>query len=253
MNFKKTYLSCSSIIVYISLAGVLFLQNNYRSKIISQNKSTNFFQEEQRLNSQINLQNLVPTFGFNNLKADKLFLSFIQYFGNDSAREETGYTLTPKYFATLMKYDTNFVDAYLTMANANSMYAGQPEKTISFIEEILDSANLQSDSELYSLLWLYKAYDELLFLGDLKAADFSYNQAKMLLAQHQQNSPTVANSVHFPNTQSLNKNSDIIQAQITAWSSVLPHVRDTATKQKIITRISHLKTKLGNLQFAENK
>ncbi|MDJ0649552.1 MAG: hypothetical protein QNJ60_12680 [Xenococcaceae cyanobacterium MO_188.B19] len=253
MTFKKTYLSCSSLVLYVCLAGILLLQSNYRSKIISKSKKTNFLQEEQRLNSRINLQQIIPTFGFDNLKADKLFLSFIQYFGDKSAREETGYTLTPKYFATLMKYDTNFVDAYLTMANANTMYAGQPEKTISFIEELLDYSTVKSDSELYSLLWLYKAYDELLFLGDIKAAEFSYNQAKQLLSQHQQNSQKVINSIYFPNTQSLNKNSDIIQAQITAWSTVLPHVRDTANKQKIITRISNLKTELGNLQVAENK
>lgn len=253
MIFKKAYLSCSTLVIYISLAGILFLQNNYRSKIISQNKNSNFFQEEQRLNSKINLQKILPTFGFNNLKADQLFLSFIQYFGDESAREETGYTLTSKYFTTLINYDPNFVAAYLTMANANSMYAGEAEKTITFIEEILDSSNLESDSELYSLLWLYKAYDELLFLGDLKAAEFSYHQAQQLLSQHQRNSPQVIKSIYFPDIQSLSENSDTVQAQINAWSSVLPHVRDRATKQKIIARISNLKSELSNVQLAENK
>ncbi len=242
MIFKKTHLNCLNLVLYICLIGIIILQNNYRNKIISQAKTINYFQEEQRVKSRIKLQKIVPTFGFNNLKADWLFLNFIQYFGDKSARNQTGYNLTSEYFAAIINYDIKFLEAYLTLANANTMYAAQPEQSISFIEEILDSTSPKNYSELYYLLWLYKAYDELFFLGNIQAAKFSYSQIKQWSEQEQPNRQNNITANYFPNPEFLNTNPDITQAQILAWSTVLPHVRDIQTQQKI-------KEKITNLQF----
>ena len=245
MIFKKTHLNCLNLVLYICLTGIIILQNNYRNKIISETKNINYFQEEQRLKSRIKLQKIVPSFGFNNLKADWLFLNFIQYFGDKSARNQTGYNLTSEYFAAIINYDIKFLEAYLTLANANTMYAAQPEQSISFIEQILDSASPENSSELYYLLWLYKAYDELFFLGDIQAAQFSYSQIKQWREQEQPNlQNNITANYFFPNTESLNNSSDIIPAQILAWSTVLPHVRDIETQQKIRKKITTLKSRL---------
>ncbi|MDJ0575675.1 MAG: hypothetical protein QNJ65_10975 [Xenococcaceae cyanobacterium MO_234.B1] len=222
----------------------MVLQNNYRNKIISQTKTVDYFQEEQRLKSKINLQKIGPTFGFNNLKADWLFLNFIQYFGDKYARKKTGYSLTSEYFATIINYDVQFIAAYLTLANANTMYAGQPEKSIAFIEQILNSASPGNSSQLYYLLWLYKAYDELFFLGDIQAAQFSYSQIKQWSEQEQPNLQNNITANYFPNPEFFNTNPDITQAQILAWSTVLPHVRDIETQQKIRKKITTLKSRL---------
>lgn len=251
MIFKKTNLNYSSLITYICLAGIILLQNNYRHNIKNQNKVANYFQEEKELNSKINLQKILPAFGFDNLKADTIFLNFIQYFGDGKARDATGYSLTPEYFETLINHDANFVSAHLSLANANTMYAGQPEASISFIEDIFNSASLNNNSQKHALLWLYKAYDELLFLGDTQAAEYSYKQAKKLLENNQTNSAGNIVSVYFPNTASFKGDSDIIQAQITAWSTVLPNVKNLENRQKITQKITDLKTLLNQVQLTE--
>ncbi len=247
MILKKINLNFLQLVLWFCIAGIFTLQNNHRNKIISQAETLDYFQEEQRLRSVLNLQKVVPDLGFSNLKADELFLSFIQYFGDRPAREQTGYTLTPEYFSAIIKSDPQFIAAYPTLINANTMYAGQPEQSINFIEEILDSTSTKPSDELHHLLWFYKAWDELLFLGDIPSAQYSYSQAKSI-QQEQPNLQKNVTTKYFPNTEALEKSSDIIQAQILAWSTVLPHVKDIKTKQKISAKITSLRLELTQSQ-----
>ncbi len=253
MIFKKINFNYSSLVLSACVIGGLFLQNTYRNKIISQTKNIDYFQEQQNLQNKINFQKNLPAFGFNNLKADWLFLNFVQYLGDKAAREETGYTLIPEYFANIIKDDINFLSAYLILANANTMYAAQPEKSISLIEEVLNYSSPENDTKKYYLLWLHKAYDELFFLGDIPKAQSSYNQAQHWLRHQQLNSAT-HNRIggYVPNIELLSKNSDIIEAQILAWSTVLPYVKDKKTQQKITEKITTLQLEFSQTEYTNS-
>lgn len=252
MILKKIKFNYSSLVLSACVIGVLFLQNTYRNKIISQTQNIDYFQDEQNLQTKINFQKNIPAFGFNNLKADWLFLHFVQYLGDQTAREKTGYSLTPQYFANIIEDDINFLSAYLILANANTMYAGQPEKSISLIEEVLNSSSAENDTKQYYLLWLHKAYDELFFLGDIATAKSSYNQAQHWLRQQQLNLPKDRIGGYVPNIELLAENSDIIQAQILAWSTVLPYVKDRETKQKITEKINNLQLELAQPHYTNS-
>ena len=252
MILKKINFNYSSLVLSVCAIGLLLLQNNYRNKIISQTKNLDYFQEEQNLQTKINLQKNIPAFGFNNLKADWLFLNFVQYLGDKTAREETGYSLTTQYFANIIENDINFLSAYLILANTNTMYAGQPEKSISLIEEVLNSSSAENDTKQYYLLWLHKAYDELFFLGDIATAKSSYNQAQHWLRKQHLNSPIDRIGGYVPNIELLAKNSDIIQAQILAWSTVLPYVKDQKTQQKITEKIDILQLELAQPHYSNS-
>ena len=252
MIFKKINFNYSRLALFLCFIGVLLLQNNYRNKIIAQTKNIDYIQEEKNLQTKINLQKIIPGFGFNNLKADWLFLNFVQYLGDKTAREKTGYSLTPQYFANIIEDDINFLSAYLILANANTMYAGQPENSISLIEEVLNSSSAENDTKQYYLLWLHKAYDELFFLGDVATAKSSYNQAQHWLRQQQVNSPTDRIGGYVPNIELLAKDSDIIQAQILAWSTVLPYVKDKENRQKITEKINSLQLELSQPHYTNS-
>ena len=79
-----------------------------------------------------------------------------------------GSSLSPEYFETVVKHDPRFVGAYLHFAPASTMFAGQPQKTVAIMSNGLKYLNPRIDKSY--LVWTYKGVDELLFLGDTKAA-----------------------------------------------------------------------------------
>ena len=50
----------------------------------------------------LNLLERLPTFGFDNVLADWVFLNFLQYFGDQDARRITSYQLSPEYFEVII-------------------------------------------------------------------------------------------------------------------------------------------------------
>jgi hypothetical protein len=50
-------------------------------------------QEAQQEALRLKMLKTIPSFGFDNLIADWTFLKFLQYFGDDEARDVTGYNL----------------------------------------------------------------------------------------------------------------------------------------------------------------
>jgi hypothetical protein len=62
---------------------------------------------------QLNLLKKAPTFGFDNVVADWVFLRFLQYFGDEPVRLRTDYRLSPEYFEVILGRDPHFSLAYL--------------------------------------------------------------------------------------------------------------------------------------------
>ena len=235
----------SSILVFVlSLVAIVKLQASHYQEVATAIENSDHFETEQELKTQLNLRRLVPSFGFENLMADSLYLQFTQYFGDKTAREETGYSLVPEYFAAVVERDPLFFDAYISFSVANSMYAGQAEQTVELMNQILQSVPPQTDNAYQ--LWSLKAMDETLFLGDLAAAHYSHQQAASLAAVQDDVFATSAMALNLQKAKFLATKPDTTSAQITAWKSVLPNVVKEAEIQKIQLRINELETQLAS-------
>ena len=129
--FLKIFLKPEKVIyliIFFSFVGTICsLQKEHYNKSVIGIKAENHSEQIESAQVSLKTQKLIPTFGFNNLRADLTYLQFVQYFGDQKARKQTGYTLVPSYFDNVVNYDPNFTQANLSLSVANSMYAGQPE------------------------------------------------------------------------------------------------------------------------------
>ena len=234
-----------SLLILFSLVGVIYsLQKEHHNKFQLSTQANNHNEQIELARINLKTQQLVPTFGFKNIRADLTYLQFVQYLGNETARKQTGYTLVPSYFETVVQYDPNFTQANLSLSVANSMYAGQPEKTVMIMEKILASSSPDLDDSY--LIWFAKGLDELLFLGDNQAALNSYkNSAKSAINQDNNNLHQIT-KINQRKIDFLATNPDTTAAQITAWKTVLPHVIDPHNHQRISDRIAFLEQNLSD-------
>ena len=105
-----------------------------------------------------------------------IYIDFLQFFGDDEARDRTGYRLSPEYFEVILGRDPRFLDAYLGLSVSSSLYGGMPEKSIALMDKGLKSLSPQLPKKSY-YIWRYKGTDELLFLGNAQAAQTSFLKA----------------------------------------------------------------------------
>ncbi len=112
-------------------------------------------------------------FGFNNLIGDWTFLRMLQYVGDTSAREVAGYTAAPAFFDVISQRDPRFIESYIFASGTLSYDLGMPEASI----QVLDRGLAALDPKLHEgahTLWVLKAMDQLLLLGDVAGAAESY-------------------------------------------------------------------------------
>jgi hypothetical protein len=199
--------------------------------------------EKQEDAEKVRLQLLrkVPTFGFDNLLADWAFLGFIQYFGDNQAREVTGYNNSPNYFEVILDRDPRFLDAYFYLSTSVSLFAGMPEKSIALMNDKLNGHFLSPKVPRRAYyIWRYKAVDELLFLGDGKLAKKSFKKAvewaKFYDDEESQNVALVSQET----ADFLGKNPASKIAQVSAWEMILRNAADRQTCQRAIANIERL-------------
>ncbi|MEO1374331.1 MAG: hypothetical protein AAFW70_08440 [Cyanobacteria bacterium J06635_10] len=181
----------------------------------------------------------VPTFGYDNLIANWIYLNFLQYFGDDEIRALTGYGLSPQYFEVILKRDPRFVNAYLALSTSSSMYAAMPEKSVKIMKVGLKSLNPWVPENSY-YVWRYKAVDELLFLGDSQAARKSFTNASRWAKEHSDSESQLVASISGKTAEFLKNNRNSKQAQISAWAMVLSHRTDKKTQARAIRQIEAL-------------
>jgi hypothetical protein len=218
-------------------AGVLLLQNIYLNKITSKNKTeVDYTQEEQSIEVVLNLQKNLPSFGFDNLIANWNFLNFIQYYGDTEARDKIGYSLTPDYFETIVDRDPRFVQAYLILSTANSIYAARPDKTVPLLNRVVRSLSPET-SPLAPYVWIYKGVDEILYLGNIKAAQNSYETASkwFSIQGNEYMSVQTRGTATF-----LATNPDPKKAQVGAWATILSTTQEKRTQQYALDKIRSL-------------
>jgi hypothetical protein len=234
-----TSLTGTLAVFVLCLTSIVLLQRDRLQLKSSQLTKAEYLRQEQTEKVSLNILSKIPVFGFKNLLSDLICLRFIQYFGDGEAREKIGYSLSPEYFAAIVERNPQFVESYLLLAPATSIFAGQPQKTVALIKQGLKSISPET-SPLSYYLWIYKGVDEMLFLGDTKAAKQSYEMAAKWAETY--NNPasqaTAANARQTAQFLAKDPNSKI--ARIGAWTMVLSSAPDEKTQQRAISQIKAL-------------
>lgn len=236
---QKAQLFLTFTLISCCAASIAVLQQ----PILKQNKQSladeEYLRREQVRATSLDIMKNFPSFGFKNLIADWIYLQFIQYYGDTDARKVTGYQLIPQYFQATVERDPRFTSAHILLSLANTLFAGQPELSVQMLEQSLEHLE-PNQVERSHELWMYKATDELLFLGDLKAAKQSYQKA----AEWAQKS-TEKGSDDFAQyakrmIRFIETNPDTIEGRIGAWSLILSTTNQEIVKQKVIEEIEAL-------------
>ena len=240
-QYLKLFISL--VTLSASVLGIIHLQKgNLKKAEIVRDKET-YLKEQEQFSTTAKIQKNIPSLGFNNLIADWTFLQFIQYFGDGEARQVTGYSTVTDYFEDIVNRDPNFMQSHLVMSSANSLFAARPQKTVALMNQAVEKVDLKVPNYPF-LLWSYKAADETLFLGDLKAAENSYEKAAQWAKEwtkiHNDNTGNAMAKRYERSAAFLATNPDPTQAQIGAWMSILSTAQDRKTANYIVKQLEDL-------------
>lgn len=191
--------------------------------------------------TNLNILKRSPTFGFDNVIADWVFLQFLQYFGDTPARQATGYTLSPQYFEVITKLDPRFVGSYLYLSYSVSHQLGEPETAVALMERGAQALSPETQPEAWRV-WSLIALDRLLLLGDFPGAIQAYEMAAQWA---EPTNPDLANqfqqTAEFLRQDPDSSISRNIRAQ--AWGSIYveaARINDKATMQRVETALQEL-------------
>jgi len=222
--------------------GVGVLQLPQLQKLSSSQKTASQATLKRELRSEklrLELTRQMPTFGFDNITADWVFLNFLQYFGDDNVREKTGYSLSPDYFKIIINRDPRFLSAYPFLSTSTSIYAAMPEQSVALMAKGLKSLSPKVPLRSY-YIWRYKGIDELLFLGDAKAAKHSFQTAANWASFYSDQESKQVAVISHKTAEFLAHNPKSKSAQIAAWVMVLSNQVDQRTRDIAIKRIEAL-------------
>jgi hypothetical protein len=232
----------ASLVACLCVLGVSSLQFPRMQKLTrTQEKITKeSLEREIKLEkTRLDLVKKIPTFGYDNLVANWVYLGFLQYFGDDKIRAKTGYSLSPEYFEIILKHDPRFRLAYLSLSTSTSMYAGMPERSISLTEKGLQYLSPWLPERSY-YIWRYKAIDELLFLGNSQAAQKSFQSAADWASKHSDEESRISAEISQGTAQFISRNPNSKYAQISAWAMVLENGVDESSRKRAVNAIQKL-------------
>jgi hypothetical protein len=180
-----------------------------------------------------------PQFGFRNMVSNITYMDFAQYFGDQDARNINGYGLGFDYFENILQKDPKFFMAYYYLSGTGSGYLGDPNRTISLMNEGFKSITPQAPQTSY-YLWKLKSTDELLFLGDVSAAKKSLattvNWANQVGGEEAKRIADISQE----SIVSLTKNPYSKMARFSAWASVFDNAVDLPVKKAAAAKIREL-------------
>jgi hypothetical protein len=219
-------------IAALAIAGIIKLQQPQLSQLSAREVASSEDQRQEAL--KLSLVSRSPSFGFDNLVADWAFLNFIQYDGNSATRKAVGYDLAPKYFDLITRLDPRFVDTYVFLSGIMSYQMGKPDEAIALMDRGTTALTPKAHPKAF-LVWRIKGLDQLLMANDLRASQFSYDQAgDWALASSDASSrevgPIFKQTAEFIRTDPDNK-----QMLLWSWSSIYDQAivtRDEATKTR---------------------
>ncbi|OKH55527.1 hypothetical protein NIES2101_03845 [Calothrix sp. HK-06] len=250
----------TSLATLLCVIGVISLQYPRMNKVLTTKQGLSKEALERDVlveKARLNLLEKIPAFGYDNLLANWVYLSFLQYFGDDEVRAKTGYALSPEYFEIILKQDPRFRLAYLGLSTSTSIYAAMPERSVKITEKGLKHLTPWAPSDSY-YVWRYKGTDELLFLGNSQAARKSFQSAADWASKHTDEDSKLSASISQRTANFLARNPNSKRAQISAWGMVLQNQIDKETEKRAIRAIEALggqvfSTPQGNqIKFPQN-
>ena len=238
------------VVPITALAGIISLQvfwppegSPLKEKILLD--STDAILVEQKEALQFKLLKASPTFGFDNLIADWVFLQFLQYFGDDVARNQTGYSLSEDYFDIITRLDPRWVDIYLFLSNSLSIYEGKPKVAVEYMTRGTNELSPEIDPKAWQV-WRFKGIDQLLLVGDIPGAIRSHEMA----AKWTENTSYQELSSLFKNTaEFLKTDPDSKLIKFNAWLWVYYQTQDSRVKERAQQEIIELG---GKVEMSEN-
>lgn len=230
------------MVIVIGMVGINLLQipqiNHLKMK--NQDYSSPSFKQDldiKKANLQLMLKS--PSFGFNNLVSDVIFLDFVGYLGDDEARKVSGYGMSFDYFQVMVDKDPKFREMYLFLSNTLTIYAGMPLESVALMEKGLKSLSPTVPKKSY-YVWRLKGIDELLFLGNPQKAQKSFETAAEWASVYpdQQSQEIAQRSKQTALFLANNPNSKF--AQFNAWVMILQNAFDDEVRKKAIQKIEGL-------------
>jgi hypothetical protein len=243
----QSRLCLTILIVLLSYGSIANFQINRLSQLDRKDNQpltkSEYLREEQQTQTSLQLLSKLPTVGFDNLVADWSFLNFLQYFGDNQARPKTGYRITPDFFKVIVKRDPHFLDMYSYLSASISLYAGQPQQTVSLLQQGINAIPPAMQSDAY-FLWQTKAVDELLFLGRTQDARHSYEMAASWASQSKDPQVQGIAIRNRQTAQFLATNPDSRRARVGSWFNILVDAIDDPTRQLAAKQIQALGGKI---------
>jgi hypothetical protein len=240
---RSPQLFLTAIILVLSYAIIAHLQLSRLSQLDRKGdkplSKAEYLREERQTQASLKLLAKLPTFGFDNLIANWSYLSFLQYFGDDQARPKTGYRITPDFFHVIVDRDPHFLGMYPYLSASVSLYGGQPQQTVSMLQQGINAIPPSMQSEAY-FLWQAKATDELLFLGRTQDARRSYEMAASWASQSSDPQMQAIAARSRQTAQFLATNPDSRRARVGAWYNILTNAIDDRTRQFAAKQIQAL-------------
>jgi hypothetical protein len=245
-QFSRKWLSLlvNGVIGLAALAGVVTMQSSRQlggmspvgvpgQKPLSGMSAASFKQAAQQEAQQealrLRMLKNLPSFGFDNLIADWTFIKFLQYFGDDEAREVTGYNLGQDYFDIVTQRDPRWVDIYLFLSTAISFYQGKPETAVNLMERGTRALSPQIHPQAW-IVWRTKGLDELLLLGDIPDSIRSHQMAAHWVEETPEG-PNLA-PIFRATAEYLRRDPDSVPVRFTAWSTVYAQTTDKLVRQR---------------------
>ena len=231
-----------SIVALLSVTAVGVLQVPQLNYLRDKTKNSSSAELQKEVDSEkvrLDLLRKLPAFGFDNLLADWVFLNFLQYFGDDEARQLTDYRLSPDYFEVIIDREPRFLDAYSYLSTSASLYAGMPERSVALIQKGLKSLSPQVPLNSY-YIWRQKGIDELLFLGNPQAARKSFEKAAAWASVYSDETSKQVAAISSNTAKFLARNPKSKNGQVSAWLMVLTNAPDARTQKIAIKRIEAL-------------
>ncbi|MEA5627016.1 hypothetical protein [Nostoc sp. UHCC 0251] len=242
-------------IICACILGVGLIQFPQLQKLINSKQSASLETLEKEIKSEnlrLDFLERMPTFGYDNFIANLVYLSFLQYFGDDEVRDKTGYSLSPEYFEVILERDPRFLEAYRGLSISTSLYAAMPERAIALSEEGLKSLSPLVPEKSY-YVWRYKGIDELLFLGNAQAAQQSFATAANWASNFSDAESQTIAKISQQTAEFLSRNPQSKYAQIGTWSMVLNNRVDQRTQKRAIREIEALGGKVITTPEGTNK
>ena len=242
-QFSRKWLSLliNGVIGLAALAGVITMQSSGQlggmptvgvesvQKPPRAMSAASFKQEAQQEALRLKMLKTLPSFGFDNLIADWTFLKFLQYFGDDEARNVTGYNLSADYFDIVTRRNPRWVEIYPFLSVAVSYYQAKPEIAVQLMERGTNVLSPQIDPQAWRV-WRNKGLDELLLLGDTSASARSHDMAADWVEGTPQGKKLVP--MFRATADFLRRDPDSIPVRFAAWSAVYYQTNDKFVRMR---------------------